>query len=139
MLDFDKLIFIVWRFIKDKRGQMRAIDFAIALSIFLIAFSQVLGMAINSATSVTEQTTNDHMYVSGNSISTILLTSTGGFDWDDISASNLENADGHILGLHNWDFPCRGDFPDRIFQLEPFHLSYMGFEDQKYEENGDIE
>ncbi|MFX1518477.1 MAG: hypothetical protein ACFFCD_00930 [Promethearchaeota archaeon] len=88
-------------FIRDKRGQMRAIDFAIALSIFLIAFSQVLGMAINSANAITGQTTRDHVYIAGSTFSDTLLATAGGFDWDDTSSSNLQNANGFTLGLSN--------------------------------------
>ncbi|MHA2329629.1 MAG: hypothetical protein ACXACR_14025 [Candidatus Hodarchaeales archaeon] len=145
-MDFDKLILTIWRFIKDKRGQMQAIDFAIALSIFLIAFSQVLGMAINSATTVTEQTTLDHIYISGNSLSNTFLTTDGGFDWDDTSSGNLENANGFILGLGNSssDSPSYALHPNALARIDPGSRYYIpiisqtqyGTQDPYYDSSG---
>jgi hypothetical protein len=122
-LGFNKLA----TFIRDKRGQMRAIDFAIALSIFLIAFSQVLGMAINSANTVTEQTTRDHIYIAGNSFSDTLLTTDGGFDWDDTSSDALRNAEGEILGLGNSSSNSPGFalHPNALARLDPGSRYYL--------------
>ncbi|WP_287585385.1 hypothetical protein [Candidatus Borrarchaeum sp.] len=122
---------IIWRFFKDKVGQMQAVDFAIALSIFLIAFSQVLGMAINSTTAITEQTTQDHVYIAGSTLSNYILTNDGGFDWDDTSSSNLEHANGYALGLANeTDSPAYTLHPNALARLDPESKYYLPIIDE---------
>ena len=132
LLGFNQLVSHIWRFFKDKRGQMSAIDFAIALSIFLIAFSQVLGMAVNSVTTVTEQTTRDHVYIAGNSLSTTLLDFTGGFDWDSTDSDDLENANGYTLGLANAssNSPGYGLHPNALARLDPGSRYYLPIIDE---------
>jgi len=132
LLGFNQFVFVIWRFFKDKRGQMQAIDFAIALSIFLIAFSQVLGMTINSVTTVTDQTTRDHVYTVGNSVSDTLLATDGGFDWDDTSSGNLENANGFTLGLSNASTNSLGNalHPNALARLDPGSLYYLPIIDE---------
>lgn len=132
LLGLSRFKFVIWRFFKDKRGQMQAIDFAIALSIFLIAFSQVLGMAVNSVTTITEQTTQDHVYIAGNSLSTTLLDSTGGFDWNDISSDNLRNANGQTLGLANAssNSPSYALHPNALARLDPGSPYYLPIIDE---------
>jgi hypothetical protein len=111
---------------------MRAIDFAIALSIFIIAFSQVLGMAINSVTTITEQTTRDHVYIAGSTFSDTLLATSGGFDWDDISSGNLENANGFTLGLTNSssNSPGYALHPNALARLDPGSRYYLPIIDE---------
>jgi hypothetical protein len=103
-------------------------------------------MAINSATTVTEQTTLDHIYISGNSLSNTFLTTDGGFDWDDTSSGNLENANGFILGLGNSssDSPSYALHPNALARIDPGSRYYIpiisqtqyGTQDPYYDSSG---
>jgi len=132
LLGLSRFKSVIWRFFKDRVGQMQAVDFAIALSIFLIAFSQVLGMAINSTTAITEQTTQDHVYIAGSTLSNYILANDGGFDWDDTSSSNLENANGYALGLANpsSNSPGYALHPNALARLDSESLYYLPIIDE---------